>query len=55
MSNGLESGWLTYEVLTQALEQAKEGRLHILDEMKKSFATAESQIFKPHAPRVVKS
>src|SRR5258708_37481109 len=41
---------LTYDVLKEALEQAKQGRLHILNEMKKSLAFARPDL-KPHAPR----
>lgn len=43
---------LSYEVLSQALEQAKVGRLHILGEMKKTLAEPREDL-KPHAPRVV--
>jgi polyribonucleotide nucleotidyltransferase len=43
---------LSYEVLTQALEQARAGRLHILNEMKKSLSAPREDL-KPHAPRVV--
>lgn len=41
---------LTYEVLKEALLQAKEGRLHILNEMKKSLQATRPDL-KPHAPR----
>jgi polyribonucleotide nucleotidyltransferase len=41
---------LTYEVLREALLQAKEGRLHILNEMKKTLAAARPDL-KPHTPR----
>ena len=41
---------LTYDVLMEALMQAKEGRLHILGEMQKSLQTARPDL-KPHAPR----
>ncbi len=41
---------LTYEVLKEALDQAKEGRLHILNEMKKTLAQARPDL-KPHTPR----
>ena len=41
---------LTYDVLKEALMQAKEGRLHILNEMKKTL-TASRDDLKPHAPR----
>lgn len=44
---------LSYEVLSQALEQAKAGRMHILGEMKKTLA-APREDYKPHAPRIVK-
>ena len=43
---------LTYDVLREALLQAKEGRLHILNEMKKTLATTRGEL-KPHAPRSV--
>lgn len=41
---------LTYDVLKEALLQAKEGRLHILEEMKKVLAAPKPDL-KPHAPR----
>lgn len=41
---------LTYDVLKEALLQAKEGRLHILNEMKKTIAASRDDL-KPHAPR----
>lgn len=41
---------LTYEVLSEALLQARDGRLHILNEMKKTLA-APRQDLKPHTPR----
>ncbi|MBX2893921.1 MAG: polyribonucleotide nucleotidyltransferase [Cyclobacteriaceae bacterium] len=43
---------LTYEVLREALNQAKEGRLHILNEMKKTITQPNADL-KPHAPRAV--
>ncbi|WP_199141023.1 polyribonucleotide nucleotidyltransferase [Pedobacter sp. ASV12] len=43
---------LSYEVLTKALNQAKEGRLHILNEMKKTISEPAAD-YKPHAPRIV--
>lgn len=43
---------LTYETLREALLQAKEGRLHILNEMKKTLAKPNEDL-KPHAPRAV--
>ncbi len=41
---------LSYEVLTEALNQAKQGRLHILGEMAKVISTPRADL-KPHAPR----
>jgi polyribonucleotide nucleotidyltransferase len=41
---------LTYEVLKEALDQAKEGRLHILNEMKKTLSGPKPDL-KPHTPR----
>jgi polyribonucleotide nucleotidyltransferase len=41
---------LTYEVLKEALLQAKEGRLHILNEMKKTIDSPRGDL-KPHTPR----
>ncbi|PPL03792.1 polyribonucleotide nucleotidyltransferase [Parapedobacter indicus] len=48
----LKINGLKWEVLTQALEQAKEARLHILNEMKKTIAEPRVD-YKPHAPRIV--
>ncbi len=48
----LKINGLSYEVLTKALLQAKEGRLHILGEMKKTLAEPNVDL-KPHAPRIV--
>jgi len=44
---------LPYEILMEALNQARAGRLHILGEMKKTIA-APADDYKPHAPRIVK-
>ncbi|MFZ6014368.1 MAG: S1 RNA-binding domain-containing protein, partial [Bacteroidota bacterium] len=41
---------LTYDVLRQALMQAKDGRLHILNEIKKTLDAPRPDL-KPHAPR----
>jgi polyribonucleotide nucleotidyltransferase len=43
---------LTYEILKEALLQAKDGRLHILNEMKKTLSAPRAEL-KPHAPRSV--
>ncbi|MNX14940.1 Polyribonucleotide nucleotidyltransferase [compost metagenome] len=48
----LKINGLSYEVLTKALLQAKEGRLHILNEMKKTISQPNED-YKPHAPRIV--
>ncbi|PKR80680.1 polyribonucleotide nucleotidyltransferase [Brumimicrobium salinarum] len=42
---------LPYEVLTEALEQAKDGRLHILGELNKTISEPNTEL-KPSAPRV---
>ncbi|MEP2771833.1 MAG: polyribonucleotide nucleotidyltransferase [Fulvivirga sp.] len=41
---------LSYDVLKEALEQAREGRLHILNEMKKTIEAPRGDL-KPNAPR----
>lgn len=41
---------LDYSVLKEALLQAKEGRLHILDEITKTLAAPKTEL-KPHTPR----
>ena len=48
----LKINGLSYEVLSQALHQAKEGRLHILNEMKKTIEKPRED-YKPHAPRII--
>jgi polyribonucleotide nucleotidyltransferase len=42
---------LSFEVLTRALEQARAGRLHILNIMKDTIAEPRPEL-KPHAPRI---
>lgn len=42
---------LSYEILTQALEQARQGRLHILGEMGKTMTAPRAEL-KDHTPRV---
>ncbi len=44
---------LSFEVLEEALLQAKEGRLHILNEMQKTISEPRAD-YKPHVPRIVK-
>jgi polyribonucleotide nucleotidyltransferase len=43
---------LPYEVMAKALDQAKQGRLHILGEMEKTMSKARED-YKEHAPRIV--
>ena len=42
---------LSYEILSQALEQAKVGRLHILDKISETLS-APNEDYKPHTPRI---
>jgi len=42
---------LSYEVLTNALNQAKEGRIHIMNEITKTIAEPRKEM-KSHAPRI---
>lgn len=42
---------LPYEILTQALHQAKAGRLHILGKIVETIATPNTEM-KPHTPRI---
>jgi len=44
---------LSFEVLKQALDQARRGRLHILDVMQETIAEPRPEL-KPHAPRIEK-
>ena len=44
---------LSYEILGKALEQARMGRIHILDEIAKTI-TEPREDYKPHVPRIVK-
>lgn len=48
----LKINGLKWEVLTEALNQSKEARLHILGEMLKTM-DAPREDYKPHAPRIV--
>ena len=43
---------LPFEVMAKALDQARQGRLHILGEMNKTM-TAAREDYKEHAPRIV--
>jgi len=42
---------LSYEILAQALDQARNGRLHILDKMSETIAEPNAD-YKPHTPRI---
>ncbi len=48
----IKVGGLTFEILETALNQARDGRLHILGEMAKTI-TSPREDYKPHAPRIV--
>ncbi|QQL51187.1 polyribonucleotide nucleotidyltransferase [Mucilaginibacter ginkgonis] len=48
----LKINGLSWEVLTNALDQAKQGRIHILGEMAKTI-TAPREDYKPFAPRII--
>ena len=44
---------LTYEILEKALEQAREGRMHILGKITETIAVPNPTV-KPHAPKIVR-
>ena len=44
---------LTYQILEEALMQARNGRMHILEEMEKTIAFPRED-YKPHVPRIEK-
>lgn len=46
----IKIGGLSFEILEQALQQAKQGRLHILGKMKEAIEAPRPDL-KPHAPR----
>jgi polyribonucleotide nucleotidyltransferase len=48
----LKVNGLPYEVMSQALNQAKDGRLHILNEISKTLSAPRTD-YKPHAPRLL--
>ncbi len=43
---------LSYEILEKALEQARQGRLHILNVIKETIPEARED-YKPHVPRII--
>ncbi len=42
---------ISRELMAEALEQARQGRIHILDKMAEALSTPRSEL-KPHAPRI---
>ncbi len=44
---------LSFDILQEALEQARKGRLHILNEMEKTISQPRED-YKPHVPRIEK-
>ncbi len=51
MQMDIKIAGITQEIMAKALEQAKAGRMHILDEMTKALGTARTEVSK-HAPRI---
>ncbi len=47
----IKVGGLSYEIIAKALEQAKEGRLFILNKMNEVLSESRSEL-KPHVPRI---
>tara|TARA_B110000046_G_scaffold34080_1_gene36815 strand:+ start:4404 stop:6617 length:2214 start_codon:yes stop_codon:yes gene_type:complete len=47
----IKVGGLSYDIMEQALEQSKKGRLHILGEMNKTMSEPNAD-YKPHTPRM---
>src|SRR5690606_20854260 len=43
---------LSYEILVNALKQARDGRLHILDKLVETIAQPNADV-KPHAPKMI--
>lgn len=48
----IKVGGLSHEIMKNALEQSKQGRLHILGEMNKTISEPRED-YKPHVPRMV--
>ncbi|MDP5103080.1 MAG: polyribonucleotide nucleotidyltransferase [Erythrobacter sp.] len=51
MQMDIKIAGITQEIMAKALEQAKAGRMHILDEMAKALTGARTEVSK-HAPRI---
>ncbi|MFK7824989.1 MAG: polyribonucleotide nucleotidyltransferase [Oligoflexales bacterium] len=49
----IKIGGITKDIMREALEQAKEGRLHILGKMNATISQPEEEVA-PHAPRIFK-
>ena len=45
---------LSYEILAQALKQAREGRLHILDKIINTISEPRQEQLKPQTPKIIK-
>jgi polyribonucleotide nucleotidyltransferase len=48
----IKVGGITTEVMTKALEQARQGRMHILGKMQETLAATRTDVSK-HAPRII--
>lgn len=48
----IKIGGVTAEIMSQALEQARQGRLYILDKMQAAIATPRAEL-SPYAPRII--
>jgi polyribonucleotide nucleotidyltransferase len=48
----IKVGGVTAEIMTKALEQARQGRLHILGKMQETLAATRTDVSK-HAPRII--
>jgi polyribonucleotide nucleotidyltransferase len=53
MQMDLKIDGLPYEIMLQAFEQARQGRIHILCKMAEAMSEPREEL-KPHAPRVIK-
>ncbi|MBP6664334.1 MAG: polyribonucleotide nucleotidyltransferase, partial [Chitinophagales bacterium] len=53
MQMDLKIDGLPYEIMLQAFEQARQGRIHILGKMAEAMSEPREEL-KPHAPRVIK-
>lgn len=51
MQMDLKIDGLPYEIMLQAFEQARQGRIHILGKMAEAMSEPREEL-KPHAPRI---